>query len=155
MRLRDDHAFEQRKATIVAILDRLGDLIVIDGGKAAPERAVRFELDAPRRPLPAFGRFRYGEVFRRDGVGWSLTSYTYDYLDVEHGGRLAYHWHSLPGRLAVHHLHCRPPAGRPSISHFRAYEVDLFEAHDEFTRLLASGTPIDCTGLRPLRPADD
>ena len=155
MRLRDDHAFEQRKATIVAVLDDDGDVLLADTGKAAPERAVRFELAAPRHPLAELGRFRYGEVFHRDGAGWVLTSYTYDYLDLEHGGRLAYHWHPLPGGPAVHHLHCRPPVGRPSVSHFRAYEVDLLEAHEEFARLFASGTPIDCTGLRPLRPVGD
>ena len=154
MRLRDDHALEQRKATIVAVLDRLADLTTSDTGKAAKERAIRFELDAPRCPLAALRRFRYGEIFRRDAVSWILSSYTYDYLDLERGGRSAYHWHDLPGRPAVHHYHCRPPAGRPSLSHFRAYEVDLLEAHDEFARLFASGAPIDCTGLRPLRAED-
>ena len=154
MRLRDDHAFEQRKATIVAILDDDGDVTVADTGKAAPERAIRFELDAPRRPLAALGRFRYRETFSRDAAGWMLSSYAYDYLDLERGGRRAYHRHDLPGRHAVLHEHCRPPAGRPSVSHFRAYQVDLLEAHDEFARLFASETPIDCTGLRPLRPGD-
>ncbi len=153
MRLRDDHAFEQRKATIVAILDRLGDVTIDDTGKSAPGRAIRFALDAPRRPLSALGRFRYREVFRRDGDGWILMSYTYDYLDLERGGRRAYHWHDLPGRSGVFHEHCRPPGDRPSISHFRSYDVDLFEAHEEFAMSYASETAIDCAGLRPLRPA--
>lgn len=150
MRLRDDHAFEQRKATILAILDRLGEVKIGDTGKAVPERAILFELDAPEHDLTATGRFRYREVFRRDGDGWILMSYTYDYLDLERGGRWAYHWHALPGRSGVFHEHCRPPSGRPSVSHFRAYEVELLEAHEEFARLYASDSPIDCTGLRPL-----
>ncbi|MBI2763989.1 MAG: hypothetical protein HYX54_09645 [Chloroflexi bacterium] len=76
MRLRDDHAFEQRKATIIAILDRLGDVTSDD-------------------------------------------------------------------------------TGNPSISHFRSYDVDLFEAHEEFAMSYASETAIDCTGLRPLRPVSE
>ncbi|MBA3876444.1 MAG: hypothetical protein C0498_05825 [Anaerolinea sp.] len=151
VRLRDDHAFEQRKATIIAILDDDGDVTIHDTGRVAPERAIRFELDAPEHGLAATGRFRYGEVFRRDGDGWILESYTYDYIDLERGGRRAYHRHDLPGRSSVFHEHCRPPGGRPSISHFRSYDVDLIEAHEEFAMSYASETAIDCTGLRPLR----
>lgn len=155
MRLRDDHAFEQRKATIIAILDDDGDVTIDDTGKADPERAMLFELEAPGHYLAAEGRFRYREVFRRDGDGWVLISYIYDYLDLERGGRRAYHWHDLPGRSGVFHEHCRPPSGRPSISHFRSYDVDLFEAHEEFAMSYASETSIDCMGLRPLRPATE
>jgi hypothetical protein len=157
--LRDDHAFEQRKATILAILDRLGEVQIGDTGKAVPERAILFELDAPEHDLTATGRFRYREVFRRDGDGdgdgWILMSYTYDYLDLERGGRRAYHWHDLPGRSSVFHEHCRPPGARPSISHFRSYDVDLFEAHEEFAMSYASETTIDCTRLRPFRPVSE
>jgi len=39
----------------------------------------------------------------------------------------------------------------PPARHFRAYEVDLLEAHEEFAALYASGRAIDCAGLRPLR----
>lgn len=155
MRLRDDHAFEQRKATIIALLDDDGDVTIHDTGKAAPGRAIGFELDAPRRPMAPLGRFRYREVFRRDGDGWILESYTYDHIDLERGGRRAYHWHDLPGRAGVFHEHCRPSDGRPPISHFRSYDVDLFEAHEEFAMSHASETAIDCTGLRPLRPVSE
>jgi len=150
----DDHAFEQRKATILAILDDDGDVTVEDGGKGVAVRSLEFALDGPRRPLPTLARFRYGEIHRREGDAWILADYRYEYLDVEHGGRVAYHWHDLPGRVGVHHLHCRPPTGRPTMSHFRSYAVDLLEAHDEFIRSYAAGTPIDCSSLRPLRPDD-
>jgi hypothetical protein len=100
--------------------------------------------------------FRYKEWWGRDGHGWRLDKYRYDYVDRLRGGRLAYHYHDLPGRRAVLHAHCESPAasadvaGSVAVSHFRAFDVDLLEAHDEFVTLFASDTPIDCTGLRPL-----
>lgn len=38
----------------------------------------------------------------------------------------------------------------PASRTFRAYEVDLLEAHEEFAALYASGRAFDCAGLRPL-----
>ncbi len=150
VRLRDDHAFERHKARIAAILDDLGDIRVEDSGRRDSIRRFEIEVDAPRPPLTARARFRYLEWWSRDGGGWQRGRYTYDCFDRVHGGRLAYHRHDRPGLPDGHHIHCEPSRGRTQARHFRAYEVDLLEAHDEFAVLYANGGTIDCTGLRPL-----
>lgn len=155
MRLRDDHAFEQRKATVLAVLDDLAPASVDDSGRRAEVRRFRVELDVPEAPSAAEARFRYLEWWARDGRGWRLAKYQYDYFDRVRGGRLAYHRHDLAGGSDVFHVHCER-SGRPRAArHFRSYEVDLLEAHEEFAGLYLGGRTIDCTGLRPLRPADD
>lgn len=154
VRLRDDHAFEQHKARVSAILDDLGDVRVEDSGRPHDIRHLEIEVDAPRQPLTARARFRYLEWWRRDGRGWGIAKYQYDYIDLVDRGRLAFHRHDLADATDVPHQHCQPSGGRPSTRHFRAYEVDLLEAHDEFSALYASGQVIDCAGLRPLRPLE-
>jgi len=150
VRLRDDDAFEQHKARVSTILDDLGDVHVEDSGRRGSTRRFDAEVDAPRLPLIARARFRYLEWWSRDGAGWRIAKYQYDYIDLIVGSRLAYHRHDLAGEADIVHIHCKPP-GRPSSSpHFRAYEVDLREAHDEFAAVYASGRAIDCAGLRPL-----
>lgn len=152
MRLRDDHAFEQRKATLSVILDDLGDVHVEDTGKRDSVRRLEVEVDAPRAPFAARARFRYVEWWDRDGRGWRLVKHQYDYLDRVHRGRLAYHRHDLSGEPDLPHIHCEPSGKPPSAPHFRSYEVDLLEAHEEFAALYASGRAIDCAGLRPIHP---
>ena len=154
MRFLDEHAFEQRKATIIAILAGVGDLDVEDSGRRGPERRFTVRADAPGDGYFGRASFDYHEWFVRGMEGWRIDRYHYDFIDRVHGGRLAFHLHELgPGRRRAH-VHCEPAARMPSISHFRAYEVDLLEAHDDFLGLFASETPIDCTGLRPLRSDD-
>jgi hypothetical protein len=151
MRLRDDHAFEQHKARVSAILDDLGDVRVEDSGRRDSTRHFEAEVEAPRPPLTARARFRYLEWWVRDGHGWRRTKYQYDYIDlIEPGGRLAYHRHDLPGAQDVLHSHCKAAGIPPPVPHFRAYEVDLLEAHEEFAAVYASGRAIECAGLRPL-----
>ena len=150
--LRDDHAFEQRKATILAILDDLGSPSLEDTGKAGVLRRFQVEVDVAAAPFSTDARFRYLEWWSRDGRGWRLVRYHYDYFDRVHRGRLAYHRHDLAGEPDLPHIHCEP-SGRPlSAPHFRSYEVDLIEAHEEFAALYASGRAIDCAGLRPIHP---
>lgn len=150
LRLRDDHAFEQRKATVSAILDDLGPIRDEDSGKLQDFRRFEIELDSPESPLAARARFRYLEWWTREGRGWRLGRYQYHYVDRVHGGRLAYHRHNVHGAADIPHSHCQP-VDRPALApHFRAYEVDLLEAHEEFAALYASGRAIDCAGLRPL-----
>lgn len=154
MKLRDHHAFEQRKATIEAVLDDLGPIRGEDGGKLEVVRRFEVQVDSPELPFAVRARFRYLEWWSRDGRGWQLVKYQYDYFDLVHRGRLAYHRHDLPGAANMLHSHCQPQGSPPLARHFRAYEVDLLEAHEEFTTLYASGRVIDCTGLRPLRSDD-
>lgn len=155
VKLRDDHAFEQRKARVSKILDDLGDVRVEDNGRRDSIRHFETEVDAPRPPLETKARFRYLEWWSRDGPGWRTVKYHYDYIDLTDQSRLAYHRHDLAGAPDVPHIHCQPSGGRPSARHFRAYEVDLLEAHDEFAALYATGRAIDCAGLRPLRAAEE
>lgn len=155
VRLRDDHAFEQRKATVTAILDDLAPISHDDGGKFEDIRRLEIELETPDPPLAARARFRYLEWWSRDGRGWRLAKYQYDYFDLIHRSRLAYHRHNLPGAADIPHSHCEPPGRSPSASHFRAYEVDLLEAHEEFAALYASDRVLDCAGLRPLHATQE
>jgi hypothetical protein len=155
VRLRDDHAFEQHKTRVSAILDDLGDIRLEDSGKRDNLRRFEIEVDAPRSPLTTQARFRYLEWWSRDGRGWQLGRYQYDYLDRVHRSRLAYHRHNLPGAGDMPHSHCEPPGRPPSGPHFRAYEVDLLEAHEEFAVVYASGRPIECAGFRPLHTAQE
>ena len=155
VRLRDDHAFEQRKATVTAILDDLAPISHDGGGKFEDIRRLEIELETPDPPLAARARFRYLEWWSRDGHGWLLAKYQYDYFDLIHRSRLAYHRHNLPGAADILHSHCEPRGRSPSASYFRAYEVDLLEAHEEFAALYASDRVIDCAGLRPLHATQE
>lgn len=144
------HRFEQRKTTIRTFLDHLGETELADSGRGKRDRLLRFEVRAPGHELPAQATFIYAEWYLRVARGWRLTRYQYDYLDRRLGGRLGYHWHVLVGRRAAHHGHCEQVLGAPAVQHYRAYEVDLLEAHEEFVRLYAGDQPIDCSDLRPL-----
>jgi hypothetical protein len=155
VKLHDDHAFEQRKATVAAILDDLGPIRDEDSGKRDEVRRLEIALDTPEPPLVVRARFRYLEWWNRDGRGWRKTKYQYDYIDLIDQSRLAYHRHDLADEPDVPHIHCQPSGGRPSARHFRAYDVDLLEAHEEFAALYATGRAIDCAGLRPLRAPEE
>jgi len=144
------HRFEQRKTTVLTVLDHLGDVQLVDSGRARRNRLLRFEVRAPGIGLPTDGTFIYAEWYQRVARGWRLRRYQYDYLDRRRGGRLGYHWHSVFRRRAVYHAHCEDALGIASIDHYRSYDVDLLEAHDEFVGLYAANDPIDCAGLRPL-----
>ncbi len=144
------HRFEQRKTTILTVLDHIGEAILVDSGRSERDRLLRFEVQAPGHGLTIDATFIYVEWFHRVARGWRMTRYQYDYLDRHRHGRLAYHWHSVTRRRGVHHVHCEERLGATPSEHFRAYEVDLLEAHDEFVGLYAAGTAIDCSGLRPL-----
>lgn len=143
------HRFEQRKTTIQAVLDHLGEATLVDSGRGERDRALRFELHAPGHGLTIDGTFIYAEWYHRVPRGWRLTRYHYDYVDRRLGGRLGYHWHVLAGRLAAYHAHCEQVPGAPAFQHYRAYEVDLLEAHEEFVRRYAEEAPIDCSRFRP------
>jgi hypothetical protein len=121
-----------------------------DAGRKSGQRHIRFAVDAPGAMAPGLARFKYEEWYERDRAGWRLSRYHYDYWNRLHGGRLGYHWHRLDRRDATDHAHCEPPDSESAPGHFRFYEMDLFEAHEEFIRLYASEEPIDCASLRPL-----
>ena len=144
------HRFEQRKTTIITMLDHLGEVELVDSGRLRRDRLLRFEVAAPGHGLADEAVFIYAEWHRRVARGWRLTRYQYDFLDRRHGGRFAYHWHSLTRRGPIYHAHCEQRLGAPVNPHYRAYEVDLLEAHEEFATLYAADESIDCSVLRPL-----
>lgn len=144
------HRFEQRKTSIIASLDHLGELEVADSGRLRRNRLLRFELRAPGLALPEQALFVYSEWYARVPQGWRISRYHYDYLDRRAGSRLGYHWHPVTRRSPVHHAHCEETLGLPAADHYRWYEIDLLEAHDEFVYRYASEERIDCSGLRRL-----
>lgn len=141
----DDHQVEQRKATLVAKLEALGDVTVSDAPRARRRRLIELRADAPGGDLPTLASFEYREVFERSRDPRHLLAYAYEFLDRAHGGRRAYHWHD-----GSFHAHCVEPEGRLGDHHYRALPMDVFEAHDEFARIYLSGARVRCGDLRPL-----
>lgn len=139
------HALGQRTATLIAKMDAIGDVTVDDGGVRGSIRKIRVSTIAPGGGLPTTAVFDYEEVYLRASHGdWQLIGYSYEYGDAVNGGRRAYHLHD--GRS---HAHCVDPAVPGRDHHFRAPEIDAFEAHDEFSRLYAAQRPVRCDDLRP------
>jgi hypothetical protein len=144
------HRFEQRKTTILKALDNLGEVALVDSGRGRRDRQLRFVVAAPGHELADEAAFTYTEWYRRVARGWQLTRYQYDYLDRRKGARLAYHWHALARRPPIYHAHCEERLGLATHPHYRAYELDLLEAHEEFANLYAADEAVDCSTLRPL-----
>ena len=153
MTLLSPHAFEQRLVQLETRLDHLGLATISVSGTR--HRQIRAVAIAPGvAGLPDLARFAYEEWFRRLSDRSLLrVKYNYNYFDLAAGASRGYHLHELsPGAGPVPHAKCAAPdgTGDPN-AHFFAYEVDLWAAHDEFERQYASGQPIDCRGLTPLR----
>jgi hypothetical protein len=150
------HAYSQRLATIIARLDALGVLEVVDRGAQGAVRRLTIDLLAPGQreipELPDEARFHYEEWFSRvSGASWIRVRYQYNYFDVGRGGWRGHHLHPLEsGGDPVPHAKCVLADGSGRDRHFAAYEVDLLAAHDEFELLYASGQAIDCRGLRAI-----
>lgn len=144
------HRFEQRKTTIAAVLDHIGEVEIADVGRRTRDRALRFEVQSPGHGLKTLATFIYAEWYHRVPRGWRLAGYQHDYIDRRARGRLADHWHTVGRRRDVYHAHCEERLGLPRFEHYRSYEVDLLEAHTEFVTLYASDKPVECSGLRPL-----
>lgn len=144
------HRFEQRKTTVLTVLDHLGEVQLVDSGRERRGRFLRFDVLAPSHGLATGGTFIYAEWYQRITRGWRLTRYQYDYLDRRHAQRRGYHWHPLASRSPVYHAHCEERIGTPKAEHYRAYQLELLEAHQEFVALYAAEEPFDCSGLRPL-----
>lgn len=144
------HRFAQRLVSVIKVLGAIGEVDLTDDTRRRGRyRHLRFDVAAPdgRRADASFGHEEWWELRQ---ARYRLTRYHYDYRDHIHGGRVGYHWHAVGGRHPVHHAHCDSPAGPDLPEHLRLYGVSLFEAHEDFVRLYASGDPIDCSGFRPL-----
>lgn len=122
--------------------------MVEDGGSRKEVRDVRLRVIAPGAGLAAIAAIDLREVFRRAGSSaWELVLYSYEYRERPGPGRRAYHLHG--GRF---HAHCVDPAAPSRDHHFRATEVDVFEAHAEFARLYLSAVRVTCDDLRAALP---
>lgn len=149
-----DGELRRRRDRLTDYLDAWGDLRVEDLGGAGNRRLLQFVLEAPGGSLPIEVKATYREYYRRRRDGdWDIAKYHYEYLDVARTRRFAYHLHDLGVRGLVAHAHCEDAADLlddEGTHHFRAVELDLREAHEEFMRLWASDTEPDCRTLRPL-----
>lgn len=141
-----EQTLHNRTTTLLALLDRVGEAELTDTGPDEDERVVTAAVSAPLEPPFRVARFEYVEVYeRRARSRWRVAGYTYEFQQQPGPGRRAFHRHDPWG----HHFHCLDPRQPDRDDHFRGYEVDVFEAHQEFLRLYASGE-IECSGLHPL-----
>lgn len=144
----------RRRDKIQDYLDVWGDLEVNDLGASTDRRLVEFILHAPGQDLPDEVVTRYREYYGiTEGGDWLLAKYAYEFLDVVHERRLAYHLHDIGRRHLVPHAHCDGVGtldDAESPHHLRAVEFELREAHTEFMRLYASGSRPDCEAFLPL-----
>ncbi|HUQ77536.1 MAG TPA: hypothetical protein VM427_01520 [Patescibacteria group bacterium] len=132
-----------------------GDLTVGDQGDRTERRLIEFSLESPGSDLPVDVKTRYREWYSRDAPRtWDLDKYTYEYLDVLHAKRLAFHLHDIGEQRRVFHAHCEDASemgDEESPRHLRAMAYDLREAHERFMRLYASDERPDCISMLPLR----
>jgi hypothetical protein len=115
---------------------------------------LQFVVLAPGGGLDVEAKELFREYYQRNpSGGWDFVKYTYEFLDVLHGGRLAFHVHDVDGRQRVSHAHCEESVDIPEderSAHLRSMEYDLREAHDIFMTHYATGEPPDCGGFLPL-----
>lgn len=149
-----DSDVRARFERIVSHLDRWGDVVASDNGRARVRRLLEFSVVAPGGGLAAEAKELFREYFERNRPGeWEIVKYTYEYLDVGRGARLAFHVHDLDTRKRVAHAHCEDAFEIPDderSAHLRAVEYELREAHDVFMRLFAADEPPDCGSFLPL-----
>lgn len=151
-----------RRDKIGDFLDAWGDLAIDDSGEATGRRRLEFAVRAPGHDLPDEVAARYREHYRLTKRGdWLIEKYTYEYLDMARGRRLAYHMHDIGRRPLVPHAHCGTTDALiddDERHHLRAIELDLREAHMQFMHYYASESEPDCEAFLPLdvnRAMDD
>ena len=139
---------------IVDHLDHWGDVIARDAGRATERRMLEFAVLAPGGGLAVEVRELFREHYARNRAGdWDIVKYTYEYLDISHSARLAFHVHDIGARKRVAHAHCEESVDIPDeerSAHLRSVEYEIREAHDAFMHLYAAGGTPDCTGYLPL-----
>ena len=152
----------RRRDRIADYLDVWGDLTIDDAGEATGWRRLEYLVRAPGHDLPDEVVVRHRESYRMTKRGdWLIAKYTYEYLDLLRGRRLAYHMHDLGRRQRVPHAHCGAADSLDDDDdrdHLRAVELDSREAHTIFMQIYASGSELDCSSFLPLdvsRTMDD
>ena len=149
-----DGQIRSRFDRLLRHLDHWGDVVATDAGRLEDRRMLEFAVVSPGGDLDVETRELFREYYQRNRAGvWDIVKYTYEYLDVVRGVRLAFHVHDLGGRRRVAHAHCEESFDIPEderSAHFRAVEYDLREAHDVFMRHYAAGIAPDCSTFLPL-----
>lgn len=149
-----DSEVRARFERILRHLDHWGDVVAMDAGRARQRRLLEFSLLAPGGSLDVEAKELFREYYELNRSGdWDVVKYTYEYLDVARGARLAFHVHDVGVRKRVAHAHCEESFDIPDYErspHLRAVEYELREAHEEFMRHLAAGEVPDCRSYLPL-----
>jgi hypothetical protein len=143
---------------LTSFLWRWGDVTARDSGAKTRARLLEFRVEAPGEGLPPDVVALYREYYAATtGRVWELAKYTYEYLDLRRGWRLAYHLHDVGGLRRAPHAHCGAatslpdgPSGAEPSEHLRSIEYDLREAHRAFMRLYAADVAPDCEHFLPL-----
>jgi hypothetical protein len=96
-------AFNQRRDSLYARLDRLGRVELEDLGADREVRKLLGDLAAPGQDLgwPDEARFQYQEWWRRSAPGWVRVRYDYDYADLLNGGRRSCRRNAPPNRSRI------------------------------------------------------
>jgi hypothetical protein len=155
MRPLSARAFNQRRDDLYARLNRLGRVILDDRGGAEEIRNLEIKVFIPGQEgflsFPDEVFLHYQEWWQQSSLGWILVRYDYDFFHLIDNSRRGYHLHQLGGIEIIPHLHCVPPGAiDDDDTHYEYYEVDLFEAHEEFERYYTEGTKLNCRGLRKI-----
>lgn len=139
----------QRVVEVTARFDDIGETWIRDEGSATGYRWLQWSVISPYAGLE-IGRFQYDEFYERDGAGWTMVKYAYDFLETVRNSRLAFHAHQVLQATWTPHVHCEPEQGNPVHDHYRFYEIAIQEAIEEHMKWWASDTDLTCEGLRPL-----
>lgn len=138
----------QRIVEVTARFDDIGETYIQDQGASTGYRWLQWSVVSPYAGAEQ-GRFQYDEYYQRDGGGWAMVKYTYDFLEVVRNSRLAFHMHQVLRPEPESHAHCEPEQGTPEYDHYRYIELSIHEAIEEHMTWWASGTDLTCDGLRP------
>lgn len=144
----------RRRDRVGDFLDAWGDLAIDDSGEATGHRRLEFAVRAPGHDLPDEVSALYREYYALTKSGdWLIWKYTYEYLDIARGRRLAYHMHDIGRRRLVPHAHCETMdalVDDDERHQLRAIEFELREAHMRFMQYYASESEPDCEAFFPL-----
>ena len=159
MRLRlSAQALGQRIQTLEEALENDGEVTRPVPLREPPDGIwyIDLRVEAPGYGLPPTAAYRYQEWWQPSGHQREPVAYVYDYrFGPDMAGVFGHHWHELqgidPSGAPVYHVKCVDPARPLPDPHFRGWQMDIWEARDEFTRMDASGHWPTCKGLRGLR----
>lgn len=142
--------FSQQIEEFAKQLAYLSDDVFVHDDGASPVRATSYSVEIRDALSRVTATFDYREEFTRMASSWVRSRYWYelrlsDEASTGRSGRRAHHQHASWGV----HQHCEN-AGVADV-HYRDVERLLQATHELFVKQYASGLPVDCSGLVPLR----